>query len=62
MSASSESAAKGGGSSALVTTSSAEEQYVYDLYYRDLRPSSFTNIQMGVGDGVTPMTMMVGAL
>ncbi|GFZ50602.1 hypothetical protein JCM24511_08360 [Saitozyma sp. JCM 24511] len=35
------------------------EEYVYDLYYRDIRDESAT-IPLGVGDGVTPMT--VGAL
>ncbi len=34
------------------------EQYVYDLYFRDLRPSlSSTSLGLGVGDGVT-----IGAL
>ncbi|RSH90863.1 hypothetical protein EHS25_010039 [Saitozyma podzolica] len=31
------------------------EEYVYDLYYRDIRDESAT-IPIGVGDGVTPMT------
>lgn len=36
------------------------EEYVYDLYYRDVRDTGISGL--GVGDGVNPSTAAVGAL
>jgi hypothetical protein len=49
----------GGTKDPIVAAPTVEEEYVYDLYYRDIRAES-TALSLGAGDGVMPVA--VGAL